>query len=170
MWSGSFLRKAFTLFCSIFHCTNLWVLSSTALNQMELEIREPLHWPILWMWIRAWRPWSKQLSCPYSNLKCKVVVPVWSVLTRENGTRNYCHFCHTMDAYKICKSVIWLKLTSTIANKELCYIVAISSFLGSLPTAKENLSAYGMGRGEREGGYKWSYHSKKKQKRHGILI
>jgi len=39
-------------------CINSAVLSSTASDQVELGLREPRHWLMVWGWTRAWKHWS----------------------------------------------------------------------------------------------------------------
>ena len=38
---------------------NAHVLSSIVLKGIQLKCLEPLHWLMLWWWIRAWKHWGK---------------------------------------------------------------------------------------------------------------
>ena len=59
IWEANQFHLKYTAGASIFStCTKSGVLSSTVLNGMKLDLREPLYWPMLWEWTRAWKYWG----------------------------------------------------------------------------------------------------------------
>ena len=68
------------------------VLHSAVFNKMKLEIREPLHWLMLWEWTIAWKHWRKYCLYPIQTyITCTWYCwPNWAILvtvwTRWTGT------------------------------------------------------------------------------------